>query len=127
MGFRGDGMSGGWLTTHVLDATHGTPAAGVRVDLYRLPPAGEPEMLASVTTNEDGRGDQPLLSGAAFEVGVYQLDFHIGPYFEQKGLALPEPLFLGVVPIRFGIADATAHYHVPLLASPFSYSTYRGS
>ncbi|MFZ2872325.1 hydroxyisourate hydrolase [Zavarzinia sp.] len=120
-------MSGGWLTTHILDAAHGTPAAGVRVDLYRLPAAGEPEHLTTIETNADGRSDVPLLKGGDFTAGIYQLDFHIGPYFEARGLALAEPVFLGVVPIRFGVADAGQHYHVPLLAAPFSYSTYRGS
>ncbi|MFA5123276.1 hydroxyisourate hydrolase, partial [Zavarzinia sp.] len=80
-----------------------------------------------VTTNADGRSDQPLLAGADFTAGTYQLDFHIGDYFRARGVSLPEPAFLDLVPIRFGIADEAAHYHVPLLASPYSFSTYRGS
>lgn len=119
-------MSGGWLTTHVLDAAHGVPASGVRIVLHRLT-GDEPGTVVTVTTNADGRSDTPLLADGAFRVGVYQLDFHIGDYFRAKGVALPEPAFLDVVPIRFGIADEGAHYHVPLLASPFSFSTYRGS
>lgn len=119
-------MSGGWLTTHILDAAHGTPAKGVRVDLYRLSPNGD-TLLKTITTNDDGRADAPILAGSDFTAGLYQLDFHIGDYFRAQGISLPAPAFLDLVPIRFGIADEGAHYHVPLLASPFSYSTYRGS
>lgn len=119
-------MSGGWLTTHILDAAHGTPAKGVRVDLYRLAGSGA-DLLKTITTNDDGRADAPILAGADFSIGTYQLDFHIGDYFRALGVALPSPAFLDLVPIRFGIADPASHYHVPLLASPFSFSTYRGS
>ncbi len=111
------------LTTHVLDTSSGRPAAGIRVTLSSA--AGEP--IASATTNTDGRLDAPILQGEAFAAGVYELRFHVADYFRSLGVDLPEPPFLDVVPIRFGIADAQAHYHVPLLISPFGYSTYRGS
>ncbi|KQM33575.1 5-hydroxyisourate hydrolase [Rhizobium sp. Leaf68] len=115
------------LTTHVLDAAHGTPAQGLKIDLYRLD--GERrEKLKSVETNSDGRVDGgPLLVGEEFRAGQYELVFHAGDYLRQKGFVLPEPAFLDIIPIRFGIADEAGHYHVPLLLSPFSYSTYRGS
>jgi 5-hydroxyisourate hydrolase len=113
-------MSG--LTTHVLDTMHGQPAAGVSLRLKR----GD-ELLASAITNLDGRLDQPLLSGAALARGAYRLEFDIGEYFRDLGVALPDPAFLDTVVIDFGIADGAAHYHVPLLVSPFGYSTYRGS
>ena len=116
----------GRLSTHVLDTMHGTPAAGVQVELYAF--GGESRRLvASATTNADGRTDAPLLSGDALAGGAYELLFHVGDYFRGKGAALPSPAFLDVVPVRFGIADPSAHYHVPLLVSPFAYSTYRGS
>jgi 5-hydroxyisourate hydrolase len=115
------------LTTHVLDAAHGIPAEGLKIDLYRL--EGESRTkLKSVETNSDGRVDGgPLLIGESFLVGEYELVFHAGDYLRSKGLLLPEPAFLDIIPIRFGIADESGHYHVPLLLSPFSYSTYRGS
>ncbi|UHS57237.1 hydroxyisourate hydrolase [Agrobacterium vaccinii] len=115
------------LTTHVLDAAHGTPAQGLKIELYRLD--GERrEKLKTVETNSDGRVDGgPLLIGEAFRKGQYELVFYAGDYLRVKGLTLPEPAFLDVIPIRFGIADETGHYHVPLLLSPYSYSTYRGS
>jgi 5-hydroxyisourate hydrolase len=115
------------LTTHVLDAAHGTPAEGLKIDLYRLDGEGRTK-LKSVHTNNDGRVDGgPLLIGDSFQVGQYELVFHAGDYLRGKGVALPEPAFLDIIPIRFGIADTEGHYHVPLLLSPFSYSTYRGS
>ena len=113
----------GRLTTHVLDTAHGRPAAGVAVELARLD--GQRTVLASVRTNADGRTDAPLLEGAALTPGVYELVFAIGDYFAEEAAGAPP--FLGAVPIRFGIADAGAHHHVPLLASPWSYTTYRGS
>lgn len=115
------------LTTHVLDAAHGTPAEGLKIDLYRL--EGESRTkLKTVATNSDGRVDGgPLLIGDSFLAGQYELVFHAGDYLRAKGVTLPEPAFLDIIPIRFGIADTQAHYHVPLLLSPFSYSTYRGS
>jgi 5-hydroxyisourate hydrolase len=121
----------GRLTTHVLDTSTGRPAAGVRIELYRLD-GGRRERLAEVTTNDDGRCDRPLLQGDGFRTGEYELLFHAGDYFQSVGgalggAALPEPRFLDRVPIRFGIAEADGNYHVPLLITPFSYSTYRGS
>ena len=115
----------GILTTHVLDTYHGTPAAGVAIELTRL---GEtPESLVRTTTNADGRCSEPLLSGPAMRPGHYELAFDIEGYFRGKGVRLPQPPFLSKVVIHIGIADAEANYHVPLLASPWSYSTYRGS
>jgi 5-hydroxyisourate hydrolase len=115
----------GKLTTHVLDTAHGCPAAGMRVRLYRLAHA-DPEQLADVVLNVDGRVDVPLLAGDAFRPGRYRLVFAVADYFRRRGAALGEPPFLDEVPLDFGLAD-DAHYHVPLLASPWSYSTYRGS
>ncbi len=116
----------GRLTTHVLDTSAGRPAAGVRVELYRLGDGGR-ERLADVTTNDDGRCDEPLLEGDGFQTGEYELLFHAGAYFQSVGVALPEPRFLDTVPIRFGIAEAGQHYHVPLLISPLGYATSRGN
>ncbi|UKJ74948.1 hydroxyisourate hydrolase [Azospirillum brasilense] len=120
-------MSGsGRLTTHVLDTTHGRPGAGIAVTLYRID--GERrERLMQTRTNADGRCDAPLLAGADLTPGVYELVFEAGDYFRASGLEIVEPAFLDVVPIRFGVANADQHYHVPLLVSPYSYSTYRGS
>lgn len=116
----------GRLTTHVLDTAHGRPAAGLRIELYRL--EGEARRpVAEAPTNADGRCDGPLLEGDAFSAGVYELVFHAGAYFDALGLALPEPKFLDRVPVRFGVADPDGHYHVPLLLSPFGCATYRGS
>ena len=116
---------GGRLTTHVLDTAAGRPAAGLSIALYRLD--GETRIhLKTVVTNADGRCDAPLLQGAEFSTGEYELVFAAGDYLRAQGLALPEPAFLDKVPIRFGMAEA-AHYHVPLLISPYGYSTYRGS
>ncbi len=115
----------GKLTTHILDATHGCPANGVTIQLYRLDDRTRLEIV-NATTNSDGRTDEPLLENGELHKGVYELEFHIGDYFRKK-VELADTPFLDVVPIRFGINDADAHYHVPLLASPFSYSTYRGS
>ena len=112
----------GRLSTHVLDTAHGRPAAGMDVELWR-----DGECLVATTTNADGRTDAPLLSGSTMEAGAYELRFAVGAYFGALSVALPEPPFLDVVPVRFAIADAGANYHVPLLASPWSYSTYRGS
>jgi 5-hydroxyisourate hydrolase len=111
----------GKLTTHVLDTAQGKPAAGMKIELW----SGE-RHITTATTNADGRAEKPILEGDAFRVGQYELRFHAGDYL-RRGTKLVEPLFLDVIPIRFGIADATQHYHVPLLLSPFGYSTYRGS
>lgn len=116
----------GRLSTHVLDTVNGRPAAGVAITLERLHPDGSRERLAQAVTNSDGRTDGPLLSGV-LQPGSYELSFAVGAYFRGLGSALPEPAFLDLVPIRFGIAEPEGHYHVPLLASPWSYSTYRGS
>ncbi|MBX3680634.1 hydroxyisourate hydrolase [Cognatazoarcus halotolerans] len=115
----------GRLTTHVLDTAHGRPGAGIAVTLFRLD--GGRHELGRCITNHDGRCDQPLLEGAAMEAGRYEIVFGAGDYFRAMGLDLPEPPFVDEVALRFGIADTTAHYHVPLLVSPWSYSTYRGS
>ena len=114
------------LTTHVLDTAHGRPGEGVKVDLYRIVD-NRRDFLLSKNTNKDGRCDSPLLEGEGFQAGVYELDFHIGSYFDRLGVAAQQPRFLDVVTLRFGVADASQHYHVPLVASPWSYSTYRGS
>ena len=114
--------SAGRITTHVLDTAAGRPAAGLKIDFYRLDGSAR-ELIKSVTTNDDGRCDEPLLSGDAMTAGVLELVFHVGDYLGRAD----EVSFLDQVPVRFGIADPTVHYHVPLLVSPFSYSTYRGS
>lgn len=115
------------LTTHVLDTGAGKPAEGLRIDLYRL--SGEDRvLLKALVTNHDGRIDGgPILSGADFLAGTYELVFHAGDYLKATGVALADPPFLDVIPIRFGIADTNGHYHVPLLLSAWSFSTYRGS
>jgi 5-hydroxyisourate hydrolase len=117
----------GRLTTHVLNTALGRPGAGIAVTLYRLNAGGGREKLGDFTTNADGRCDRPLLEGAAFTVGTYELVFAAGAYFDQVGPKLADPKFLDEVTIRFGIAAADQHYHVPLLLSPYSYSTYRGN
>jgi len=111
----------GRLTTHVLDTSSGKPAAGVHVVLSR-----DGQVLADARTNVDGRTDKPLLEGAAFRTGRYDLTFHVGDYFRASGASLADPPFLDVIPLQFGIAE-DANYHVPLLVSPYGYSTYRGS
>ena len=116
----------GKLTTHVLDSAGGKPGAGMKLELSVL--AGRAwRKLKSVQTNADGRTDAPLLEGAALEKGEYRLLFDVAAYYKSQGVALPEPPFLDRVPLRFGIADASLHYHVPLLCSPWGYTTYRGS
>jgi 5-hydroxyisourate hydrolase len=116
----------GKLTTHVLDTANGCPAAGMAVALYRLD-AGVPTLLARITLNHDGRADRPLLEGAQFAPGRYRLVFSVAAYFRGLGAALADPPFLDEVPLDFGLATVGQHYHVPLLASPYAYSTYRGS
>ncbi|MEM9907001.1 MAG: hydroxyisourate hydrolase [Cyanobacteria bacterium P01_D01_bin.44] len=120
-------MSAGLLTTHVLDTAHGCPAADVKIELWFLKSDVEFDLLKSLKTNSDGRTDEAMLIGADFQVGRYRLVFYVGDYFASRGLTLPEPNFLDEISIQFGIADIKAHYHVPLLVSPWSYSTYRGS
>ncbi len=114
----------GTLTTHILDTSCGRPAVGVTIRRFSL--AGQRGMLADVVTNSDGRTDKPLLDGDAMTTGAYELEFDIGEYFRGKGASVSEPAFLDTVVIRFSV-KAEEKYHVPLLASPWSYSTYRGS
>jgi len=116
----------GRLSTHVLDTASGRPAAGVRVELTEIGASAE-ALLAEAVTNAGGRTDAPLLGGAPLRIGRYRLDFHVGAYFAARQIAAADPPFLDIVPIRFSIAEPEGHYHVPLLVSPWSYSTYRGS
>ena len=115
------------LTTHVLDIARGAPACGVQVELYEFAADGGRRLVATTTTNADGRTDAPLVAAAEARVATFELVFHAGDYFRGQGAKLADPPFLDLVPIRFAVADASAHYHVPLLVSPWSYSTYRGS
>lgn len=115
------------LSTHVLDTMHGCPAAGMKVALHRRTPQG-PELMRDIVLNADGRNpDGPLIATEALQKGLYQLVFAVGDYFAARGCELPDPPFLSDVTLDFGIADADSHYHVPLLCSPWSHSTYRGS
>lgn len=125
---EGSGMAktDGRLSTHVLDTHSGRPAAGVRIELYEIG-ASATSLLVEAVTNADGRTDGPLLSGAPLRIGRYELRFHVGDYYARSGVSLPKPAFLDVVPVRFAIAEPEGHYHVPLLVTPWSYSTYRGS
>ena len=119
-------MANGYLTTHVLDTALGLPAAGMTVVLYRLGGATRTE-LRRLVTNDDGRTDEQILPAAEFATGTYELEFHAGSYLDALGDNDTTPRFLDVIPLRFGVSDIDAHYHVPLLLSPFGYSTYRGS
>ena len=114
------------LSTHVLDTSRGIPAPNVSIELHIIR-SGQRVLLKTATTNRDGRTDEPLLSGASIEPGIYELTFHAGDYFRGSGVELTDPPFLDQVVVRFGVADAVGNYHVPLLLSPYSYSTYRGS
>ena len=114
----------GYLTTHVLDTANGAPAQGMRIELYRLD--GARRLIAETVTNHDGRTDSHILPKESFQTGEYELVFHVGDYLDAQGNKGESPRFLNVVPLRFGMA-AEDHYHVPLLVSPYSYSTYRGS
>lgn len=119
-------MAGGRLTTHVLDTARGKPAAGVKIALYRI--SGQSHRkIAETVTNADGRTDAPMLAGDKLVAGSYELVFFAGDYLRASGQAGEGTLFLDQIPIRFGVPDAGQHYHVPLLISPFAYSTYRGS
>jgi 5-hydroxyisourate hydrolase len=114
------------LSTHVLDTAHGCPAAGMSIELWLL--AGpQPKLIKTVRTNADGRTDQPLLDAAEMQAGTYELVFYVGDYFVERGDTTGKSPFLDRVPVRFGISDTSASYHVPLLVSPWSYTTYRGS
>lgn len=118
----------GHLSTHVLDTAHGRPAAGMRVTLQRIAADGSVQTVRSVILNDDGRNpDGPLLDANTMAVGRWRLLFEVAAYFRARGVNLPEPPFIDVVPLDFGIADAQGRYHVPLLVSPYGYSTYRGS
>ncbi|MBS1301148.1 hydroxyisourate hydrolase [Loktanella sp. SALINAS62] len=115
----------GFLTTHVLDTARGIPAAGLRIDLFRID--GDDRIhVTTLTTNDDGRTDRQILPATDFSIGVFELVFHAGDYLDATGAAAETPRFLDVIPIRFGMSQQS-HYHVPLLLSPFGYSTYRGS
>ena len=114
------------LTTHILDTTRGQPAAGVRLELFAFE-GGERQRLREVTTNRDGRTDEPLLDGDAMRAGRFEILFHVGGYFDNAQGSVPNGGFLDQVPVRFTITDPSRHYHVPLLVSPWSYTTYRGS
>ncbi|MFJ4066810.1 hydroxyisourate hydrolase [Pseudomonas sp. NPDC089996] len=116
----------GRLTTHVLDAAHGCPGSSIKVELYRVE-GQQLELVNTALTNSDGRVDAPLLQGDDYRTGVYQLQFSAGAYYRARGVQLPDTAFLDVVVLRFGIDETQEHYHVPLLISPYSYSTYRGS
>jgi len=119
-------MSAG-LTTHVLDISVGRPASGVRIELFRRLEDGKIELLQTAYTNADGRVQGPMIIGESFAAGTYELVFHVGDYFRNRGIGLEEPLFLDQVPVRFGISRSSLHYHVPLLIAPWGYNTYRGS
>jgi 5-hydroxyisourate hydrolase len=114
------------LTTHVLDTANGVPAAGIAIDVHVVE-GDVRRLVATATTNAEGRSTAPLLTGDAIEIGIYELTFHVADYFRRAGVALTSPPFLGDVVVRIGIADALGHYHVPLLISPYGYSTYRGT
>jgi len=119
-------MPEGYLTTHVLDTALGRPAAGLWISLFRIDGASR-QSLGRMQTNADGRTDTPILPRDGFALGTYELVFEAGAYLDASGVAAENPRFLDEIPIRFGISDLSAHYHVPLLLSPFGYSTYRGS
>ena len=116
----------GFVTTHVLDTVSGVPASGMKLEVWEHTDQGV-ILINSGITNADGRMDQPIIGKEVMKCGTYELRFHVCDYFSALGVELPKPAFLNVVPIVFGIADTDSHYHVPLLVSPYSYSTYRGS
>ncbi len=119
-------MGSGRLTTHVLDTARGKPASGVKIQLFRVTGMKHTK-IAELVTNADGRTNAPMLDGGKLTAGVYELIFFAGDYLRANGLDAPDVLFLDQIPIRFGVSDADQHYHVPLLISPYSYGTYRGS
>lgn len=114
------------LSTHVLDTMHGRPAKGMRIEFHEIGPAGAAK-VAEYVTNADGRTDAPPMDAATFRIGRFELRFHVATYFRGLGVALPDPAFLDIVTVPFGIAEPQGSYHVPLLVSPYAYSTYRGS
>jgi 5-hydroxyisourate hydrolase len=116
----------GFLTTHVLDTAQGVPGSNMSVSLYRIID-NQRQLLSQQMTNSDGRCDGPLLQDESFSIGLYELEFGVEAYFKQANVVQPSPAVLSEVTLRFGIAEAGEHYHVPLLVSPYSYSTYRGS
>ncbi|MEE9388299.1 MAG: hydroxyisourate hydrolase [Paracoccaceae bacterium] len=118
-------MATGFLTTHVLDTGRGVPAEGMKIELFQLDDGRR--LLREMATDSDGRTDSPILPTGEFTTGEYELVFHAGDYLDASGVPPEQPRFLNVIPIRFGISDPASHYHVPLLISPFGYSTYRGS
>ena len=115
------------LTTHVLDTARGCPAAGLRIDVSEVSADGRARLIKTVRTNADGRTDVPLFGPGEMEAGRYELLFHVGAYFRTMGSAVTDPPFLDLVPVRFAVATAGGHYHVPLLVSPYSATSYRGS
>jgi 5-hydroxyisourate hydrolase len=117
----------GSLSTHVLDTANGCPAADILIELFRLEPPGSRTLLTHMRTDADGRTRGPLLAGEAFGCGSYELVFHVGEYFRGHGRAAAEPVFLDLVPVRFQTTEPPQHYHIPLLVSPYGYTTYRGS
>jgi 2-oxo-4-hydroxy-4-carboxy-5-ureidoimidazoline decarboxylase len=117
----------GRLTTHVLDTHAGAPAQGVAIELHELSSIGAGRLVTGTLTNADGRSDAPLIAGRPLPIGRYELRFSVGDYFARRGVALADPPFLDVVPVRFSIAEPEGHYHVPLIVTPWSYATYRGS
>ena len=119
-------MAKGFLTTHVLDTGRGVPAMGMKIELFRLD-GGQRVRLKDMVTNDDGRTDEQILPAGEFACGEYELVFHAGAYLDASGVPPETPRFLDIIPIRFGMSEAESHYHVPLLISPFGYSTYRGS
>jgi len=121
-------MADGYLTTHVLDTARGLPASDLRIELFSIDgPDAKRNLIREMVTNSDGRTDGPILPKEEFATGSYELIFHAGDYLDACGAPAEDPRFLDVIPIRFGISDDASHYHVPLLISPFGYSTYRGS
>lgn len=115
------------LTTHVLDTAGGRPAPGVRIELFHVTADGARRAIVEAITNADGRTDAPMIAAADMAPGTYELVFHVGAYFEARHAEVADPPFLDSIPVRFAIADDTAHYHVPLLVAPWGYTTYRGS
>jgi 2-oxo-4-hydroxy-4-carboxy-5-ureidoimidazoline decarboxylase len=117
----------GWLSTHVLDTRRGEPASGVGIELFEIEASGRARLIVRTVTNNDGRTDRPPITDQPIPIAQYELRFNVGVYFAQQGTPTADPPFLDIVPIRFSVAEPEAHYHVPLLVTPWSYSTYRGS